>query len=505
MAILISVGAGMVLGQLGGMMIDLSGRDIPRLAASLQFATQSAALASQGPALLASRSEDALQERIKTMKATQEIALEKLGEIIELGADKDVVAALNETVKNIDDTIKSLGAAARERLDAAASHEKLYRALRSAQAGFVAAASPAMMDAQLRTNAILGSANLSQDDATEAARTVEQLGNVISSSNLMASDMTAALSADGSDTLDAIEKEFQQTQARVRSNLELLPKNNGTKALKEAALKLLALGEGKASVFKIRQKELDANDYGQIVLDETRKLNVGLGVSVKQLVDGVQTDTDAATWRARQKISLATMIMLALGGLTLVGSALFVWLYVGRNILRRIHTLQRSMQLLSDGDLETEIYRSRHSDEIGVMASSLEIFRENDRSAQPEHRAGQGSYRQGRARLAHGSPDRRLRSHRPHGAGRLADLSQFHADHGAKHGGDRRPLQRAGRRGGVRRGRDLGKCADGVVGHRGIVGVDFRNRPPGHQFRANCRQGRRRGQRNRRHHAGARR
>src|SRR3954462_10122763 len=234
MAILISAGAGLVLGQLGETMIDLSGRDIPRLAASLQFATQSAALASQGPALLASRSEEALQQRTKAMKATQEIALEKLGEVIELGADKDVVAALNETVKNIDDTIKSLGAAARERLQAAASHEKLYRALRSAQAGFVAAASPTMMDAQLRINAILGSANLSQDDATEAARTVEQLGNVIASGNLMASEMIAALSANSSDTLEAIENEFKVTQARVKSNLDLLPKNSGTAALGDA-------------------------------------------------------------------------------------------------------------------------------------------------------------------------------------------------------------------------------------------------------------------------------
>ena len=241
MAIVISAGAGMVLGQLGEMMVDLSGRDIPRLAASLQLATQSAGLASQGPALLASRSEEALQERTKTMKQTQEIALGKLGEIIELGADKDVVSSLSETVKNIDDTIKSLGAAAKERLDAAAQHEKLYQALRNAQAGFVAAANPAMMDAQLRINAILGSANLSQDDATEAARAVEQLGNVISSSNLMASDMTAALSADSSSTLDTIEKEFQETQARVKANLDLLPKKNGSKALKEAALKLLAL------------------------------------------------------------------------------------------------------------------------------------------------------------------------------------------------------------------------------------------------------------------------
>ncbi len=69
--------------------------------------------------------------------------------------------------------------------------------------------------------------------------------------------------------------------------------------------------------------------------------------------------------------------MLALGALTLVGSVLFVWLYVGRNILRRIRSLQRSMQLLSDGDLESEVYRSHHNDEIAAMANTLEVFRES--------------------------------------------------------------------------------------------------------------------------------
>jgi methyl-accepting chemotaxis protein len=377
MAIVISAGAGMVLGHLGGRMIELSGRDIPRLAASLQLSAQSASLASQGPALLASRSEDSLNERAKKIKETQAVTLEKLDEVIKLGADRAVVAALSETVKNVDETIKSLVAAARERLEAAAQHEKHYEALRNAQASFVAAANPAMLDAQTQINAILGSANLSQDDAAEAARTVDQLGNVIASGNLMASEMIAALSANSSDTLEAIENEFKVTQARVKSNLDLLPKNSGTAALGDAALKLLALGEGKTGVFKLRQKELDANDYGQLILDETRKLNIGLGISVQQLVNGVQSETDASTSQARQEISLATTVMLALGALTLIGSVLFVWLYVGGNILRRIGNLQRSMQLLSSGDLESEIYCSSQPDEIAAMANSLQVFRES--------------------------------------------------------------------------------------------------------------------------------
>jgi methyl-accepting chemotaxis protein len=377
MTIVISAGAGMVLGHLGGVMVDLSGKDIPRLAASLQLSAQSAALASQGPAVLASRTEDALNERTKKVNETQVAALARLNEVIQLGADKAVASALTETVKNIEDMTKSLGSAARERLEAAAEHDKKYEALRKAQAEFVAAAVPEMVDAQSRLNAVLTAVDPAIDDATQSARVVEQLGNVIASGNLMASNLAAALSATNSDTLEAIEKEFKETVERIKSNLEMLPKNAGGKTMGAAAAKLQALGEGKERIFKIRQKELDAADYGETILEETRKLNVGLGISVQQLVDGVRKETDTATAQAREEISLATMVMLALGVGTLIGSVLFVWLYVGRSILRRIRALQSSMKLLSSGDLESEIYRSSQSDEIAEMSESLQVFRES--------------------------------------------------------------------------------------------------------------------------------
>ena len=377
MAIVISAGAGFVLRHLGDTMVDLSGQDIPRLAASLQLSTQAATLAAQGPAVLASQNEDALNQRIKKMKEIQEVTQEKLGEIIELGVDKQVISALSETIKNIQEAAQSLISAARERVTLAAEHDNQYDALRSAQAAFVAAASPAMLDAQTRITAILGSASLSAADAIEAAQTVDQLGNVVASGNLAAADLIAALSAGSSDKLDDIAREYKSAQGRVRSNLDLLPSNRGTNALREAAAKLLALGEGKGGVFSLRQKELDAEDYGQTVLEETRKLNVGLDVSVQQLVDDVQKGTAASTFMTRQQISFATTIMLVMGAATLIGSVLFVWRYVGGNILRRIGSLQRSMQLLSDGDLESEIYQSHQKDEVASMANALQVFRES--------------------------------------------------------------------------------------------------------------------------------
>jgi methyl-accepting chemotaxis protein len=377
MAIVISAGAGMVLGHLGVAMGDLSGKDIPRLAASLQLSAQSAALASQGPGLLAARTEEALNERSKKMTETQASAVAKLNEVIALGADKNIAAAMTETVKNIDDMTKSLGSAARERLEAQAQHDKKYEALRKAQTDFVAASIPVMVDAQNQLNAVLTAVDPVIDDANHAAQIVVQLGNVVAGGNLMASNMAAALSANSSDTLEAIEKDFKETAERVKSSVEMLPKGAGGKTMGEAVAKLQALGEGKERIFKIRQKELDAADYGETILEETRKLNVGLGISVQQLVDGVRNETDTATAKARGEISLATVVMLALGLATLVGSVLFVWLYVGRSIIRRIRSLQHSMKVLSSGDLESEIYRSSQHDEIAEMSDSLQVFRES--------------------------------------------------------------------------------------------------------------------------------
>ncbi|WP_316174102.1 MULTISPECIES: HAMP domain-containing methyl-accepting chemotaxis protein [unclassified Bradyrhizobium] len=376
MAILISAGAGEMLRYIGGTMVDLSGRDIPRLTASLQLLAQSQSLASLGPALLGSQTHEALDERLKKMQEIQKITEQRLKEIATLGADKSVVAPLAETIKNISEANQSLVSAARERLEVTATHNKQYDALRRAQADFTAAASAPMLDAQTELNAVLSAAEISVDDATAAARFVEQLGNVIASGNLIAAHMAAALSANDADTLETTEKAFKEALAQLKSNLELLPNNRATAALREAAAKLAALGEGKTRVFKLREKELDAFDYGQTVLEETRKLNIGLEISVQQLVEGVRTTTETATTRAGKDIELATLIMIGAGTATLIGSVLFVWLYVGGNILRRISRLQRAMQRLSSGDLDAEIRHGGQKDEIGAMAATLAVFRE---------------------------------------------------------------------------------------------------------------------------------
>jgi phosphoglycerate-specific signal transduction histidine kinase len=135
MAILISAGAGSSLSELGVSMSGLSGRDIPKLAASLQLSTQSESLASQAPMLLSSGNAEMLRERQQRMTEALQVATQKLAEITRHGADKAVIAELGDTLMNIEDTIRSLGAAAKERIELAGAHDKLYDALRASHDG----------------------------------------------------------------------------------------------------------------------------------------------------------------------------------------------------------------------------------------------------------------------------------------------------------------------------------------------------------------------------------
>src|SRR5260370_23719908 len=100
MTIAISGGAGMVLRHLGVTMVDLSGRDIPRLAASLQLSAQSARLAAQGPALLTSQTSDTLAERAKKLRAIQQSTQAKRGGSMGPASSKTVVAAPGDTFKS---------------------------------------------------------------------------------------------------------------------------------------------------------------------------------------------------------------------------------------------------------------------------------------------------------------------------------------------------------------------------------------------------------------------
>ncbi len=417
MALVISGGASILLDQLGRMMTGLAGADIPRLSASLQLTAMTESLASRAPALLQAETDAAREEQLKQLKTTQAAALAKIKLIKSIGgADETVVSGLEENVKNLDDMINSLNGAAKERIETVDKREQQFVKMRSAHKEFVDVVNAAMTDARgavksaLAIDVSVKPAPAKADDAeedkdaaaaraeaaakaeqakadkarqekdkaiTEAMRKTDVLAALLAQGNQMAGDLSAAPAASKTEIIDAYKDTFKKTKKVMQEGVDSLAGLPEGAALKAAFAKFVAFGEGKNSVFELRAKEIDSADFSQLTLDETRKLSSGMDVGVKQLVENVQTSTIAATDRAHSLIQFSTLVMVAMGVGTLVGSFLFVWLYVGRNILRRIANLQAVMKRLAEGDLEAEVMASRARDEVADMGRSLEVFRES--------------------------------------------------------------------------------------------------------------------------------
>ncbi len=71
-----------------------------------------------------------------------------------------------------------------------------------------------------------------------------------------------------------------------------------------------------------------------------------------------------------------TGVMLAVVALSLISSALIVWLYVGRSIVGRLTALSQTMLAIAGGNLKAPLPDNSGKDEIGGMADALRIFRD---------------------------------------------------------------------------------------------------------------------------------
>jgi methyl-accepting chemotaxis protein len=375
-SVVIAAGASLLLGQLSNMNKALTELDVPRLTTAMQLSELSESLAANGPTLLNAQSEHARQQTLKTLKETQASALSRLNDLRALGTDPKIVAALEENLKNIAGMTDNLDSAAKQRLETFARREKQIDAAGGAHKAFLGVIEAAITEARSDLNsAVMMQGALKE--ALAAVRMADTLANLMSDSNLVAGALNAAAAATRGKAIDDAEKTFKATKKRMLDDVEIVRDLFAAPLIKDGTTKLVAFGEGRDGIFDLRRKELQIVEAGQSILDDTHRFNSFLAMGVKELVGSVQTTTALTSEKALSLTSFAILVMIAMGAAAFIGSLLFVWLYVGRNILRRIGNLQGVMQRLAQGDLEAEVMASKTRDEVAEMAKSLEVFRES--------------------------------------------------------------------------------------------------------------------------------
>jgi class 3 adenylate cyclase len=115
---------------------------------------------------------------------------------------------------------------------------------------------------------------------------------------------------------------------------------------------------------------------GQKMIQSNTEAAERLAAAVDHLVDNEKAEIAKAETNVAATQRNSTFILLGLVALSLVSSALIVWLYVGRNIIGRLTALSSSMLAIASGNLTVPLPDNSVKDEVGRMTDALRIFRD---------------------------------------------------------------------------------------------------------------------------------
>jgi phosphoglycerate-specific signal transduction histidine kinase len=125
--------------------------------------------------------------------------------------------------------------------------------------------------------------------------------------------------------------------------------------LKNVIAQVRALAEGPDSIPELRRRELDVISQGERLIGANRDASMRLAVAVNHLVDNARSDIARGADEVQATQRTGATLLIAVVVLSLLSSALIVWLYVGRSIIRRLTALSDSMLAIAGGQLRTAL------------------------------------------------------------------------------------------------------------------------------------------------------
>jgi nitrogen fixation/metabolism regulation signal transduction histidine kinase len=134
--------------------------------------------------------------------------------------------------------------------------------------------------------------------------------------------------------------------------------------------------EGPTNLFSGLEGQFSMTQQAREVLVDNSVLSSELTATVDQLVAISKTNITDSFVEATSVQRMSTQALMVVVALSLIGSVLIVWLYVGRNLVARLTELSVCMESVAGGDLKVELPDSKSDDEIGRMTKALTIFRD---------------------------------------------------------------------------------------------------------------------------------
>ncbi len=355
---------------IGWTITEIVSRSMPAMVQSLRLAEETSGLLAAAPRLMAVADERQLAEVARELGA-KERSLAGLTEALRIAeggqrTDIDVAQA------TMSERIHALNRAIAERI--ALSQKRLTMALsvRKAHEEFLDVIAPVIDDANFDLM-IASKAAGGKLASVESLEFLRRALEVQAEVNLLAGLLTEASMVTEGARLAPLRDLVDAAQRKIDANLKALTNTNERKKLTEIYDRLAVIA-GNEGIIVLRQSELNALREAEIQFAATQSEAIKLKAEVENLVEQRGEGARMSALRATEEIRLGRALLIALAIAALVAASLIAWLYVGRNITRRLGIISDAMRRIASGDMSVNIPEGGN-DEIADMARALLVFR----------------------------------------------------------------------------------------------------------------------------------
>ncbi len=375
----------------------VSDEAIPALVTGQQLYAKTDALTSIGRMVAAAKNENTVNDATGKLETVQDKISDDIAHLAQLGVDAEILNSfsgktgqLGNNIRLLSDTRMSLFQTSQKLTDlvdqnrkAAAEIEKIARAQGNQ-------ASMSLTNNASAIYALIGKPEESQAayDALDKmldvdAVNVQNMGDVRANAFQIPAIGDQVLGATSTDALDRAKFQADPLLTQLQQGVENIPDDaEKAKAQKQVDIIHTNLSpKTPQNLFELQRKRLETIASVNKILAENNNISSDIAQSAQDVLTRMQAKIDRANAGVETTIDVSKQIMIAVIIAVIVISALILWLYVQRNLLRRLIGLNHAMARLAGGDLESPV-RDKGRDEIADMAVAVETFRENGLEAQ---------------------------------------------------------------------------------------------------------------------------
>ena len=377
----LAAAAGIYAIRQGGAQLDRVDARVPVTLASLELSASVERIIAAAPALLAAT------ERQRRAEVTAQLAAEvtrlnvKLHDLESDATRGPLLLEIRPFVSALTANIVALENAVARRSAVNDTINALRRDVFQISAETHRLLAPTLMVLDSRIAELVGASRgagtSGADSGRQLAALIEQRGPAETAKELFAAATDMLVEASTADQLRLPVLVFQL--GRAQRNLDATSARMDAKLrplFEEQVGRLREFVDGPNAIATARKLELALIGEAERHLVENGGLSSQLTAAVGRLADAAKRDIGEATRSAVSVQGASTRVLAALVALSLLTSALIVWLYVGRSIVRRLTNLNDGMLAIANGRLHTPITVGG-TDEVSAMGRAVEIFRRN--------------------------------------------------------------------------------------------------------------------------------